>query len=139
VRACSRLDEIIIGTPKELFRQFKRLGIYEWRNVFELAGRDIGQKIMALRFSDTELFTTSIHWNELQIVLNQHDYKSQIMSPLRVAPDVFSQLYILGTQTKQRSLLMSSRTLLFSIRPEHALKIFEGTKKENSEDHAEVK
>ncbi|WP_052672451.1 GNAT family N-acetyltransferase [Aliterella atlantica] len=60
IRACSRLDEIIIDTPKNLFRQFKRLGVYEFKNVFETANKDLNNQIMAVRFSDTELFSNPV-------------------------------------------------------------------------------
>jgi len=97
IRACSRLDEIIIGKPKELFRQFRRLGVYEWRNIYELAKRDVNFDIMALRFSDTELFTSSIKWKKLQEILKENNCPSQIMSPVRIPIQIFSELYMLGT------------------------------------------
>ncbi len=56
IRACSRLDEILVDKPKELFRRFRRLGVYEWRDVFKKSGNDLEKLMMTLRFSDTELF-----------------------------------------------------------------------------------
>lgn len=100
IRACSRLDEIFVGKPKDLYRQFRRLGVYEWRNIYELAKKDIDLNIMALRFSDTELFTSPINWKKLQAVLNEHGCSSQIMSPVRIPIQIFSELYSMGTQTK---------------------------------------
>jgi hypothetical protein len=89
IRACSRLDEIIVGKPKELFRQFRRLGVYEWRNIYELAKRDVNFDIMALRFSDTELFTSPIKWKKLQEILKENNCSSQIMSPVSIPIQIF--------------------------------------------------
>ena len=98
LRACSRLDEVIIDKPKSLYRQFRRLGVYEWSHVFEVAKRNIENEIMALRFSDTELFRAPIEWHELQQILRTHGCKSQLQSPVRISPELFAKLYTLGTQ-----------------------------------------
>lgn len=98
IRACSRLDEIFVGKPKALFRQFRRLGVYEWRHIKELAKGDINQDIMALRFSDTELFTSPVKWKKLQEILKGYNCSSQIMSPVRIPTQIFAELYALGTQ-----------------------------------------
>jgi hypothetical protein len=49
IRACSFLDAVVIGQPKELFRRFERLGVYEWKHVIELAKGDIDAQIMAIQ------------------------------------------------------------------------------------------
>ena len=36
IKACSQLEEVVIGKPKELFRRFQRLGIYEWPTYMKL-------------------------------------------------------------------------------------------------------
>lgn len=98
LRACSRLDEVIVDKPKSLYRQFRRLGVYEWLHVFDLAKRNIENEIMALRFSDTELFSTPIGWNELQQILRAHDCRSQLQSPVRISPELFAKLYTSANQ-----------------------------------------
>lgn len=98
VRACSRLDDVIVDTPKNLYRRFRRLGIYDWNHVFELAKRNVNNEIMALRFSDTELLKNPIEWNELQRILRRFGCKTQIQSPVAVAPELFAELYRHGTE-----------------------------------------
>ena len=98
VRACSRLEDVIIDTPKNLYRRFRRLGIYDWSHVFDLAKRDLSNEIMALRFSDTELFTSPIEWNELQGILRNFGCKTQIQSPVVVSPELFAELYRRATK-----------------------------------------
>jgi hypothetical protein len=97
LRACSYVDEVVIAPPKEVFRRFKRIGIYEWRDVFGLAKNDLENEIMAFRFSKTELMRTPVAWNVLQTVLQRKTGKgSQIQSPLLVSEECFLELYRLG-------------------------------------------
>jgi len=96
LRACSRLDEVIIGKPKELFRQFRRLGVYRWGNVFNLVDKNLDRELMALRFSDTELFDEPIDRDTLHGILSKHGRGVMLMSPFRIPSDAFGELYALG-------------------------------------------
>ena len=102
IRGCSRLDEVVIDKPKNLYRRFQRLGVYEWPQVFDLAKGDLNNEIMAFRFSDTELFASPISYKALQLMLRSKDIKSQLMSPLRIPPDLFTQIYLAGTQSQSK-------------------------------------
>jgi hypothetical protein len=93
VKATSRLREVIKGTPKELYRQFKRLGVYEWRHVLEAAGQDLNSELTALRFSHTERFAKfpdRQHITRLGI-------KGPYMSPRLVASQKFQEIYAFAT------------------------------------------
>ncbi len=92
VKACSSLDEIVIGKPKELYKQFRRLGIYEWRNIWELAHKNLDEKIMAIRFSDTERFHTLVSLQELERL----GVAGPIQSPRPIPPEVFAKIYSMG-------------------------------------------
>jgi hypothetical protein len=97
LRACSYIDEVVVAPPKEVFRRFKRIGIYEWRDVFGLAKNTLKNDIMAFRFAKTELMRTPVRWDALQSVLKRHTGKrSQIQSPLLVSEACFLELYGLG-------------------------------------------
>lgn len=98
IRACSRLDEVLVDNPKKLFGQLRRLGVYQWRHVHRVAKCNINQDIMALRFSDTELFTSPVKWSDVQSILKRADCPSQLMSPHRIPNNVFAELYSLGTK-----------------------------------------
>jgi predicted nucleic acid-binding protein len=98
LRACSRLDEVILDKPKNLYRRFRRLGVYEWNHISQLARGDTDSTIMALRFSDTEPFACPIEWRRLQEILRENGCKSQLQSPVGISPEVFSMLYVLGKQ-----------------------------------------
>ena len=98
IRACSRLEEIVIDFPKSLFRKYRRLGIYGWHDIFKLAKRNTENKIMAIRFSETELFRSPVPWAKFQEILVQEGIRTQIQSPVLVPKDCFYRFYVLGTQ-----------------------------------------
>lgn len=89
IRAQSRLDEIIIGKPKDLFKQFRRLGIYEWEDVFSTAKNNLNNEIMALRFSDTEMLNKPIPWDEVTKKLEAAGIKTQLQSPCKIPESIF--------------------------------------------------
>jgi predicted nucleic acid-binding protein len=93
IRACSKLDEVVVDKAKTLFRQFRRFGIYEWKHVFELADNSHNCDIMALRFSNTELFDNPVPLKDIQKIIGNH---TTFPSPLRISREVFTELYKLG-------------------------------------------
>ncbi len=100
IRACSYLDEVVIDTPKSLFARFQGLGIYQWKDVYGTAGCDLSRKIMAFRFSKTELFRKPVDVNMLQkIWMTEESRKFQApQSALRISNQRFFQIYRLGTE-----------------------------------------
>jgi ribosomal protein S18 acetylase RimI-like enzyme len=96
VRACSYIDEIIVARPKDAYRQFRRLGIYEWSHVLATASGDLNKTITAFRFSKTELMRKPVEWEALQSVLQQYAIRSQIQSPTKVSEACFMELYKIG-------------------------------------------
>ncbi len=96
VRACSRLDEVFIGKPKELYRRFRDLGIYEEKNLLDVANNNLEKGIMAIRFSDTELFNEPIPLTKIQEVLGN---KFPMASTYYISATEFAKIYTLGTHT----------------------------------------
>ncbi|ACB73638.1 GNAT family N-acetyltransferase [Opitutus terrae] len=92
IRACSRLVEIDIGRPKELYRRYQRLGVYRWENVYETADRSLDTEIMALRFMDTEVFNRPVTLAEAK----QLGVRANFESPVRIDEGIFRQIYLLG-------------------------------------------
>lgn len=91
IRACSRIVEMLKGTPKALFKRFRRLGVYEWADVLETAG-GIDNEMMAFRFDDTELLRP-MNWDEVQSILRSHGIHTSFQSPVAIPAEVFGQLY----------------------------------------------
>jgi GNAT superfamily N-acetyltransferase/predicted nucleic acid-binding protein len=92
VKACSHLEEVAVGKPKELFRRFQRLGIYEWRDVYAAAGNDVSNDIVAFRFRMTERFKTPVGTDELESL----GIKGPFMSPRKISDSQFASIYAKG-------------------------------------------
>ena len=99
VRACSYVDEVVIGKPKELYQRFQRLGVYRFTDV-ENIKLDKDGNIMAIRFSDIELFDNPVTSKQLQKI---SDKKLLLVSPCEIKKQDFIKVYNLGIQTSSRS------------------------------------
>lgn len=99
VRACSYVDEVVVGPAKDLFRRFRRLGVYQWSDVLLRAHGEPQKEIMAFRFSKTELFTHPVGWDDTQALLTTHaGRRSQFQGPVAVSEECFFAMYHLGVQ-----------------------------------------
>jgi hypothetical protein len=93
IRACSRLVEVALGGPKVLFGRFKRLGIYEWKDVERIARRDSNGQVMALRFDDTDLFPKPLPLASLVNILAEAGHSfNNVQGPMQVRSDVFQKV-----------------------------------------------
>ncbi len=92
IKACSQLEEVVVGKPKELFRRFQRLGVYEWRDVYEAAGRDISANIVAFRFRMTERFKNPVGMDSLEAL----GIRGPFMSPRKISDSQFASIYTKG-------------------------------------------
>lgn len=98
IRACSMLNEVLVGKAKDLFRRFQPLGIYDWRHVRDTAARgDPEREIMAFRFRLTEVLANPVSWEETKrILLNHIGTEPPLSTPLEVSEDCFEDIYIRG-------------------------------------------
>ena len=97
--ASSYLTEVHTGKGQELFRRFKRYGIYEWGHIYDLCGGEKDEDIRALKFSHTELFKRPVRYDEAQQVLSQNGFKTPntFAGPVLVSKEVFFDMYEMGT------------------------------------------
>ncbi|MDF0378130.1 GNAT family N-acetyltransferase [Methylophilus sp. YYY-1] len=91
LRAYSRVDEVVVDYPKQLFRQFRRLGIYEWKDVLYTA-KSIDKQLMAIKFSNTSLLKCRCDWKSIQKALSDAGINSQLQSPCRIPEELFFSL-----------------------------------------------
>jgi GNAT superfamily N-acetyltransferase len=89
IRACSRLLEVRRGPAKVLFGEFRRLGVFEWRDILAMAGGDPTKEIIALRFADTELFEQAFPGAQAKAL----GIRNNFTSPVRVAETAFAEIY----------------------------------------------
>jgi hypothetical protein len=98
VRACSFLEDVKKGSAKELYRQFRRLGVYEWADLLKNAKGNPDRTLVALRFSRTELFPRPIRLPELRRIWQASLGKNfHPQGPRAVPHHMFLDLYRLGT------------------------------------------
>lgn len=93
IRACSIVDEVIIEKPKIVYNLFKRLGIYEWKDVYATANRDIDSEIMAIKFSHTQLFPNPIRRAKIEKIVKDSSHGLQLFSPYKITQEVFIEIY----------------------------------------------
>ena len=90
IRACSYVEDVVIGSPKILFNQFKKLGVYSWKNVFKAAGNNLQNEILSFRFSRTEMFDSPIKLSEFKLFSGS---KSAPQAPQKIDNDLFFKIY----------------------------------------------
>jgi predicted nucleic acid-binding protein len=90
--ACSTLDEVAIGNSKQLYLKFQRLGVFKLEDI-KLIPKNAKNEIMAVKFSNTEIFKNPISLDKIHEILES---KAQIQSPRLVTNEAFFKIYSLG-------------------------------------------
>ncbi|MCX7016241.1 MAG: GNAT family N-acetyltransferase [Candidatus Sumerlaeota bacterium] len=94
IRACSRLNEVIVDDAKQVFRRFQRLGIYQWDNVRAIAQKNARGQVMAMRFDDTELLRNPLDLDVAKQIIEECQIPfNNFQSPLKVSSECFEKLY----------------------------------------------
>ena len=94
--AISHLDEVVIDTPKELYRRFRKYGTLEWKNLYEMCNHDISKELMALRFSHTFPLQKVIPLKEMYAVFDEDGIAHSMQAPKKITSAIFLKLFQLG-------------------------------------------
>lgn len=94
--AVSHLDEVVIDTPKELFRRFKRSGTLQWEDIYDLCKGDISTELMALQFSHTFPLQRRVPLPEIWRAFDEDGIGRSLQSPRRLPHKTFRKLFELG-------------------------------------------
>lgn len=98
IRAYSVGGSIEILEAQEAFRRFRRLGVYDKKQVLDIAKGKPNGKVMAIRFSDTEQFRNPISLIDVRHHLAEIDGLHPVFqSPYPISEEAFSKFYRLGT------------------------------------------
>jgi len=92
IKACSRLEEVVIGKPKDVFRRFRHLGVFQWKNVFQIANQNLANDVLAFRFSMTERFSKPFPMEKLETLNIRHP----LLAPRRISDEQFATIYSHG-------------------------------------------
>ena len=96
VVAISHLDSVESGSPRELFRKYRRQGVLDWDQIYEMCSGDLDSKIMALTFSHTFPFREPIALDVLRNVYTEDGQNLVLQSPSNVPLSTFQKLFRLG-------------------------------------------
>ena len=91
IKACSHLEEVVSGTPKQLFAKFRHLGVFSWKHVLEAADGKLENNLIAFRFKRTERFVREITLKEIEKLRIP-----QPVNPRRITDAQFATIYKLG-------------------------------------------
>jgi GNAT superfamily N-acetyltransferase/predicted nucleic acid-binding protein len=101
IRACSRLVDVMVGTPKAVYKAGRRLGIYEWKDVERTATKSRDGQVQSLRFCDTQCFRAPVPLERVHRILEEHaacNVNRSFPGPQQVPEDVFAAIYRAGTE-----------------------------------------
>ncbi|MGL4498422.1 MAG: GNAT family N-acetyltransferase [Planktothrix sp.] len=94
IRACSILDDVVVGKPKELYQRFKIFGVYTLKDLMDIVRNDENQDIMALKFSETEVFNNPIQLDQVRQILQKEKETMQSLRYINI--NDFHRIYSLG-------------------------------------------
>ncbi|MGV9652154.1 GNAT family N-acetyltransferase [Streptomyces sp. NPDC003554] len=92
VIGCSRLEQCVTDSGPRLYQQFRHLGVYQRKDVLETCDPRTGEA-MALRFSDTALFPSTVSYRRLVELGARHGQNVNVQSVFKISPQLFRALY----------------------------------------------
>ncbi|MCY1045744.1 GNAT family N-acetyltransferase [Corallococcus sp. bb12-1] len=99
IRACSAIDSVSVEPGREAFRNNRRFGVYDWRDVKDLMKESDDGAVMSIRFSNTELLSRPIELEELRSILQMHGKGVMTAGPTPVEDLPFAAIYKAGGLT----------------------------------------
>lgn len=92
VRACSRMTERVTGPAITVYRRFRHLGVYLWKNVRDAAGGE-DKPVMGIGFTNTELLPHPIDFHQANAVLERYSSRSTFVTATKVPEEAFLAVY----------------------------------------------
>lgn len=94
LRGMSMVLDVQVGPAQRLFRQYEKLGVYQWRDVNELTGGEPEKPILAIHFGPTEMFSHPIAGADLRGVISSHSGNGDppLSMPVELRHDCFCDL-----------------------------------------------
>lgn len=100
--AVSSVNEVMIDTPKNVFRVYKRYGVFSFDHVSRLR-TDSSGGVMAFTFSHSALLQRAIPFEEAsQFIRSRTGKRQTFQSPLEVDEGTWMGLYRLGIQQPEQ-------------------------------------
>lgn len=94
IRAYSVGSSVDVMPARDAHNRYKRLGVYERQQVFQIAGGDPDGPVMVIRFCDTEMFQNPIDSKRFRDILAESDQKQpSLRGPQRISEAAFANIY----------------------------------------------
>lgn len=94
----SLLDAIDTDTPDALYSRLSHYGVFRLSHVREAAGD--GNKVQALRVSNTEIFPSPVSWRSYLELLDSLPGPRGVLAPVKMPTATFGAIYKLGTSNR---------------------------------------
>jgi len=92
IRAVSQLAEVVVGRSQTVHQRFARLGVFDVHQVRRAAGSS--GRVMALRFTDTELLEKPIRLTEIHSIAQSEGGRFVApLSPRQIDETLFARVY----------------------------------------------
>lgn len=96
IRANSQLLSVEVGSPKDLFRKYRKFGTFDWSDINRICGEDVDRQIMAMEFAHTFTFRQTVTLADLRRMEGRRNVPLQ--SPRLIGKELFLQIMRLGYQ-----------------------------------------
>ena len=94
IRAYSVGSSVEVLPARLAYDRYKRLGVYDWKQVLSISGGDPDGSVMVIRFCDTETFKNPIDGNRFSALLESSDQKRpSLRGPQRISEGAFAEIY----------------------------------------------
>jgi hypothetical protein len=99
VRACSSCEDVVVDSATRVYKSYRRLGIFAWRNVLKAAHGELNTSIMAIRFVRTEEFKNPVPLAKARAVHSALTGKAlSVRSLMPIDEAVFKAIHNEGVQ-----------------------------------------
>jgi len=93
IRAVSLASEVRCEAASDLFRRYRRLGVYEWSDIVSLSKGSSTREIMAIRFGPTRMLREGVSFRKIQELLAASGGRSHpLVSPVRLSDEAFVEI-----------------------------------------------
>ena len=97
IRAYSVGSSVEVLPAQDAYNRYKRLGVYDMREVLCIAGGKRDGQVMVIRFCDTEVFENPIDSKRFRETLETSDQKKpSLRGPQRISETAFAKIYSEG-------------------------------------------
>lgn len=94
IASAAQVTERRIGTAREVFRAYKRYGIFRWDDVLQVSGGSPENQVLAFQFARQEALSRPVRFEDAQKILHStNGARNNFMSAVQITPATWCALY----------------------------------------------